>query len=594
MKPKFTLDRPKVSEDEINKHKDFDSLVKQFKEQSIEKARSDVNFLKNKKVTYTAVIAGVAVICTLTYFTVFKKPASTQSAHDKINTSQSQSSSSTKFSKPSTAFINPPSAKIAVPYSSYKVDAVNGGEIKHPSQSKIKIPQKAFVNKQGQDIVGEIEIKYREFHNQAEIIASGIPMTYDSAGTQYHFESAGMFDIKGYQNGEPVYVKPGKTLTVELASQQSGNHYNQYELDTLQHQWTCIKKDVAVAFKGDAKSASPATSPGDVPASPKMKQLQSQLDVIPPRIDSVKTVYNKKINQLPAATQPAKPTKANQNRPQFELDVDYKEFPELAAFKNAVFEVGEENKNYTKDLAGITWGSAEISEGPQKGKNYLLTLKLRERVEKLVVYPALTGASYDAAIKQYDKKLADYNSLLTKRLADEKRLKDEMEAKQKAYIEEQKKLTDAMLKEQIRIRQEMQKQFESTMNILNNTAKVTRVFQISHFGICNSDCPSSMPRGAMMEPMFVEASQPINPYTVYLVEHGRNIVFNLSTPGAIKHMSYDPTKDYTLCVLSGSAIYTCSKDVFKAVAASGKNTLPLVKLPDNVDNTGDFKTALGI
>jgi len=30
--------------------------------------------------------------------------------------------------------------------------------------------------------------------------------------------------------------------------------------------------------------------------------------------------------------------------------------------------VGSENKNYNSKLADITWGSAEISEGPQKGK----------------------------------------------------------------------------------------------------------------------------------------------------------------------------------------------------------------------------------
>jgi len=73
MEPKFNLNRPKVSDDEINKHKDFDKLVKQFKQQSIQKAKSDSNFLKNKKATYATVIAGLAVICTVNYFTVFKK-----------------------------------------------------------------------------------------------------------------------------------------------------------------------------------------------------------------------------------------------------------------------------------------------------------------------------------------------------------------------------------------------------------------------------------------------------------------------------------------------------------------------------------------
>ena len=86
MEPKFNLNRPKVSDDEINKKKDFDNLVRQFKEQSIQKARSDVNFLKNKKATYAAVLAGVAVICTVTYFTVFNKQNKQTATHDKTNT----------------------------------------------------------------------------------------------------------------------------------------------------------------------------------------------------------------------------------------------------------------------------------------------------------------------------------------------------------------------------------------------------------------------------------------------------------------------------------------------------------------------------
>ena len=57
MGTKFNLDRKPVTDEEINSHKDFGELVNKFKKQSIEKARSDVNFLKNKKATYSAIIA---------------------------------------------------------------------------------------------------------------------------------------------------------------------------------------------------------------------------------------------------------------------------------------------------------------------------------------------------------------------------------------------------------------------------------------------------------------------------------------------------------------------------------------------------------
>ena len=74
MQPKFNIDRPKVSDEEINKNKDFDKLVKQFKEQSINKAKSDNSWWKNNYVRYAAVIAGATVIVTVTYTALFHKP----------------------------------------------------------------------------------------------------------------------------------------------------------------------------------------------------------------------------------------------------------------------------------------------------------------------------------------------------------------------------------------------------------------------------------------------------------------------------------------------------------------------------------------
>ncbi len=446
MATKFNLNRQPVPDEEINSHKDFGELVNKFKKQSIEKARSDASFLKNKKATYSAIIAGVAVICTVTYFSVFKKEPPKETNNDKIVTSQ-QNNTNTPNTKLNKAFIAPPISKLNVPYTSYKVKAEQGGTLKHKSNSKIIIPKKAFVNKQGQDIIGDVEITYREFHNQADIIASGIPMTYDSAGVKSTLESAGMLDIRGYQNGEPVYINPKKQITVEFQSEHTADRYNMYVLDTVAKNWVYQNRDNSL--KGQKKQAASVTSASktsdvtqETIASPKTENLQKQLDAIPPKIEAEKVVYSKKVTQLPKVTTPTKPTKATAGRPQFELDVSYKEFPELEAFKNAIFEVGTENKNYNSKLADVTWSSAEVSEGPTKGKNYLLTLKLRERVEKLIVYPALTGADYDKALKTYESKFNDYKTAVIKREADEKKLKEEFEAKQAAYIAEQKNLSN--------------------------------------------------------------------------------------------------------------------------------------------------------
>jgi hypothetical protein len=582
MEPKFNLNRPKISDDEINKKKDFDNLVRQFKEQSIQKARSDVNFLKNKKATYAAVIAGIAVVCTVTYFTVFNKQNKQTATNDKTNTlTENKKAPITKKT-----FISPPSQKLNVPYNSYKVNSAKGGEIAHHTRSKIKVPKNAFVNKAGQEIVGDVEIQYREFHDQADIIASGIPMTYDSAGTQYTFESAGMFDVKGYQNGEEVYLKQGKPITVELASRYTDDSYNQYYLDTIAQNWQVIKHDTPL----NVPAAPQQNKPAEKPQSQKETQLVKKIEHVPIQIDSVKTVYEKKIVALPIPKQPSKPAKS-MGRPQFNLEVDYKDFPELSAFKNSVFEVGTENKNYSKELHSITWSSAIVSAGPQKGKNYLLTLKYKNREEKLIVYPVLTGEDYEKAAEVYEKKLNEYNTLLTKREADEKKLKEEMATKQKAYVEEQKKLSAELLKEQIRIRREMEAQVANHVNDFKAQQTVTRVFSVSNFGIYNSDCPRSMPHGPFIEPRYASNSVPLDPSAVYLVDAGSNIVFNMSS-NPYRFM-YSDKRQYSLCIVAGGNIYVCNKDEFTEAVKDGKAKFNLTQLSAEAD-MGEFKKAIAI
>lgn len=591
MSTKFNLNRPIVPDEEINSHKDFGELVKKFKSESIQKARSDTSFLKNKKITYSAIIAGVTVICTITYFAVFKKEPPKLITNDKINTTQ-QIASNNPNKKQSSAFIVPPVSKLNVPYTSYKVKAEQGANIQHKTSSKIIIPKNAFVNKQGHDIVGDVEIQYREFHNQAEIIASGIPMQYDSAGIKSTLESAGMFDIKGFQNGETVYINPKKTITVELSSANTENRFNQYVLDTIAKNWVYQKHDVIKPVEKNTKKDIAKTGQS-LELSPKAIELQKQIDEIPPKIVAEKIVCDKKINQLPKAKQPLKPIKGIEGRPKFELDVNYKEFPELEAFKNAVFEIGAENKNYDSKMADITWTSAEISEGTQKGKNYTLTLKQSSRVEKLIVYPTLSGTDYDKAQIAFESKFAEYKKLEAKRLADEQKLKEEFEAKQKAYLAQQKQLSEDLIKEQIKFRIEQEKKLAEQFANMGNQQRVTRIFQVSNFGYYNSDCPANMPQGGNVNPIFVlnNGATILKPNTTYLISHQKNIVYNIyeNTP-----LRYNPTEEYSLCILSNGKLYLCNKESFASIIKEKQNKFPLNELSVAVDNISDFKKALGI
>ena len=592
MGTKFNVDRKPVPDEEINSHKDFGELIKSFKKQSIQKARNDTNFLKNKKITYSAIIAGATVLCTVTYFSVFKNKETKQTENDKITTIQQPKT--TQISKPNKAFIAPPISKLNVPYQKFNLKSEQGATFKTHSNSKIIVPKNAFVNKKGENIIGDVEIQFREFHNQADIIASGIPMKYDSAGIQSHLESAGMIDIKGYQNNEPVFIHPEKQITVELQSTQSADKFNMYALDTIAKNWTYLHRDNSL--KGlTVKNRQDGLKQKDnvVIENITTKAIQKQIDAIPPKIEIEKVVYSKKINQLPKVNEPTKPSKAIEGRPQFQLDVNAKEFPELATFNNMVFEVGSENKNYNSKLSEITWSSATISEGSQKGKNYLLTLKLRERIEKLIVYPALTGKDYDNAIKAYDTKFNEYKNVLAKRIADEKRLKEEFEKKQADYLAEQKKLTDDLIKERIKIRQEQEQQLANQFKSIGNQQKVTRIFMVSNFGIYNSDCPNSMPKGEVLQPTYlVNGKTPILNLTfTYLICKDKNLVYNLNPNEPLR---FNPNEQYSLCIIANGKTYICDNETFANNTANKQNKISLKEISSDIDNVVDFKKALGI
>ncbi|MDZ4664685.1 MAG: hypothetical protein SGJ15_07395 [Bacteroidota bacterium] len=587
MQPKFNIDRPKVSDDEINKHKDFDNLVKQFKEQSITKARSDKSWWKNNYIKYAAVIAGVTVICTVTYTALFNKSTKQIASNDKTTTLKDQENKNTAKN---TKFINEPFEKIKVNNTSYKVDNSKGADIKHSTGSKIKIPKSSFVNKAGEEIKGEVEILYREIHDQAEIIASGIPMRYDSAGTEFTFESAGMFEITGSQNGEPVFIKHDKPLTVEFSSTQTEDHFNQYVLDTVARNWTYIKRD------------NPVVSPQQQPPNPaeakqELKKLAQKYEpaiaAIPKRIDSVKVVYTKKIEKLEIPLQPNKPNKSS-GRPQFELDVDYKEFPELSAFKNAVFEIGSESTNYKAEMKDITWSSAEIEEGPTKGKNYILVLKLKQRVEKLVVYPVLTGNDFADASKKYEEKFEKYKTLQVKRVADEAKLKAEMEAKQAVYVVQQQKIQEEYIQQKIRLQKQEELSVTTQIKAGGVVPAITRVFRISNFGIFNSDCPHTMPSSAEeIQPIFVStgAKEEILASAIYLIETNRNMVY---TYAAASKMKIDTKIQYSMCILVGSNVYVVRKDEFARAVLKKDNYFNVTRLGSEITDVYELKKAMGL
>lgn len=391
----------------------------------------------------------------------------------------------------------PPLKNVNIDYRNYSVEGNKKTILKYETGSIIIIPDNAFVDVNGYAIVGTVDIKYREFHNPSDFFVSGIPMTYDSAGVQYQFESAGMVEILAFQNGKPVFVNPEKKIIVEMASQQQEDKYNIYKYDSLAGNWKYIYKDKAIVRTSNESD------------KVDKKQLFSKFIDTPEKIE----LANEKNSFVPR--------KCDKKRFHFDIEVDTSEFPEIATYKGIQFEVDEMAKDFNPLYASITWDDIKLEKGKMSG-SYLMTLSKGVESHSFETFPVFEGTKYDEALTLYEK------------LYSRRKEKDSRRQRSKDSIN-------------IFLNRERLDQNELVKNVIQNASAssetqdlVQRIFVISGFGIWNSDCPASLPKGEQFAATYTDTlGKKLTFKTLYLVEKGRNAMFSLAS---YSRLCYNPKK----------------------------------------------------
>jgi hypothetical protein len=136
-----------------------------------------------------------------------------------------------------TPFIVPPVPGVNVGHECFEFDAEEGTILSLANGTRIVIPPSSLEDMDGKPVTGLVSLAYREFHDATDILVSGIPMGYDSAGVSHQLETAGMFEMEASQNGHPVFLQEGSQAQVNLASFTGGNDYNFYYLDKEKRNW---------------------------------------------------------------------------------------------------------------------------------------------------------------------------------------------------------------------------------------------------------------------------------------------------------------------------------------------------------------------
>ncbi len=444
-----------------------------------------------------------------------------------------------------TSKVNPPLKGVDIPYEIYKVEANTSSVLTYHSGSKILIPKNAFVDKDGNLISGSVDVKYREFHNPSDFFISGIPMTYDSAGVQYHFESAGMLEILAYQNGEPVFINSQNQIVVEMASKQLSDKYNIYQYDSILGDWEFKYKDNA----GLAVSES------------NMNMQQKKI-----RNNELIVVNEDKLFE---------PQKSNINNFRFNVETNPAEFPEMQIYDGVEFEVVDGQKEFNPNYCNFSWTDIEISK-KQNSENYLMTLASGTVSHAFEVQPVFVGAAYEKAF-------AKYQNLLEQRKIEQRQIQKQKDSIFLLYaIERDAQVLFA------KNRSKNETEISSTQNV------ILRTFNISGFGIWNSDCPGALPKGAQFAANYVDSTgKKIEFKTIYLVEKGRNAMFAIT---AYSRLYYDPSKKNILwAVTSDNKIAIFKEDDFKNIkVANDKANIQMKIIDKQITKAYEVKNILEI
>lgn len=148
------------------------------------------------------------------------------------NSSISTSSSRLLSNKNFQNVLKQPYTNISVESDQISVDAEKDSIYNFSNGCFVHVPANAFIHLDGKPVMGDVDLSFTLYSSLGEILLSGIPMKYDSAGTVYDFTSAGMYAISGQQNNKEVMIDPNKSLEVGVASSiEDSPCFNFYELN---------------------------------------------------------------------------------------------------------------------------------------------------------------------------------------------------------------------------------------------------------------------------------------------------------------------------------------------------------------------------
>ena len=566
----FKINSPQPSSDDVAKHKDFDALLKQFQEAPLPVEKEPERKPRLVWLRYAAAAAAVALLV------IFSRGL--------LTGEQGMTEQEYFASQP---FINPPLENIKPSFASQKVDANKGGIYEYDNGSKLIVPAAAFVSGNGTLIEGDVDIKYREMHDFVDFFLSGIPMTYDSAGTRYVLESAGMVEIYAEKNGERLKMQPGKEIKVELISfvdmprLNVSPKYNIYKLNTSGKNWEYRDID-------NIQIIEDMESEGFENEELNNLKINHQSNLAKIETEEATLIRNLEAS-IPMPAEPLRPQRANPEQLSFEIDISENASAELRAlgqkYQNIIWHISKNSPALNTNALRVQWESMDLQ--PIDGKDFQLTLTNGSKQEKVIVTPALTGEEYTKAMSVYQTELSTYRNALENR---ELQL-----AEQRSSIVEKFTLQKSTAQKQYISNIEAWKNANQNDPSVNQLVrrKIINRFVANEFGIWNCDRPLD-PKDLEIEGNFVlDKNSEATNETAYLVNKNRNTIVRIYAKDGAK-VNFDQKSDNLMwMVTKDNQIAVFSPKEFKEInQKKDKHTFRMKVEPNALKSEEDVRKVL--
>jgi hypothetical protein len=372
------INPPKLGREDINKHKNFDALLEQFQQAGGTQGGKELPLPTEGRFFVKYIVGGsLAIAASIALLFVFRGMFDGGAGNNNA------------------LALHAPFDQAQKAFASFELDADKGDTIHHISGSTIIVPASAFVDKGGKPVNGKVDIQYREFDDPVDLFLAGIPQKKDNQ----HLQTAGVMQIQGFQDGEPVYINKDRKLQMELKSTVPADlpieKLKVYAYTAGQEDWKYKMEDKVEVLNEIGKLEDPTDT-----------TFMGNNGADGPKNKAEVLVQLQKKHPLPI--KPLEPSKLSADMQPFDVELNTKDFPELAQYGEIIWVA---NKSKIKDeWFEIDWSNMKVQrKGDLKYEIVFSTESQKVVVEAAPIVPFNKKArkDYEKAMVVYTKQLAE-------------------------------------------------------------------------------------------------------------------------------------------------------------------------------------------